>query len=128
MKKLAATLAAVFILPAALFGEVTKEDLKKLAGAQVSDAVVIAYVRSHGPMPQLSAQDLIELKSAGVSDKVLEQVAAGDPKPPSAPVRAEVVERRVVHVVPVTAVVDAPRVWCGPWRPWRPWVRVGFCW
>jgi hypothetical protein len=78
-------------------------------------------------MPKLSAQDLIELKNAGVSDKVLEQIAGGgDPKPTPAPspVRTEVVERRVPVVAPPPVVV-APRVWCGPWRPW---VCVGICW
>lgn len=127
MKKLIGTLAAVLVLSAACFGEVTKEDLKKLAGAQVSDSVVIAYVRSHGPMPGLSAQDLIDLKNAGVSDKVLEMLAAGDPKPAPPSVRTEVIEGRV-HVAPPPAIVHVPRVECGPWRRWRPWVRVGFCW
>lgn len=122
-KKSIGTLAAVLLLSAASFADVTKEDLKKLAGAQVSDSVVIAYIRAYGPMPRLTAQDLIELKNAGVSDRVLEAVA-GDPKPAPAPVRTQVIERRV-HVVPPPAVVHVPRVWCGPWRPW---VRVGFCW
>ena len=129
MKTVVGTLAAVLLLSAACTAEVTKEDLKKLAGAQVSDSVVIAYVRSHGPMPKLSAQDFIDLKTAGVSEKGLEEVAAGDPKPAPAPqtVRTQVIERRV-HVVPPPAVVCVPRVCYGPWRPWRPWVRVGFCW
>jgi hypothetical protein len=129
MKKLLGTIAAVFLLPAASFAEVTKDDLKKLAAAQISDGVVLAYVRSHGPMPKLSAQDLIELKNAGVSEKVLEQVAGGDskPAPAPAPARTEGVVRRV-HVVSPPPVVCAPHVWWGPWRPWHPWVRVGICW
>jgi len=127
MQKIIGTLAAVLLLSAASFAEVTKEDMKKLAEARVSDGVVLAYVHSHGPVPKLSAQDLIELKNAGVSDKVLEQIAGGEPKPAPAdgPVRTEVVERRV-HVVSPPTVVYVPHVWVGPWRPWRPWVRVGF--
>ena len=126
MKKVIGTLAAVLLLSAASFAEVTKEDLKKLAAAQVSDSVVIAYVQAHGPMPKLSAQDLIDLKNAGVSEKVLEQVAAGEPRPAPAPVRTEVIERRI-HVAPPPVVVCVPRVCYGPWRPCRPWIRLGFC-
>jgi len=100
MQKIIGTLAAVLLLSAASFAEVTKEDLKKLAEAQVSDGVVLAYVRSHGPMPKWSAQDMIELEGADVSENVLEQIAAGDPKkvPTPAPVRTDVIARRV-HVV-----------------------------
>lgn len=131
MKKWIDTLAALMLLSAPAFAELTKEDLKKLAAAGISDGVVVAYVRSHGPMPKLSAQDLIELKSAGVSDKVLEQIARDEatPKaePAATPVQTEVVERRV-YVTPPPAVVYAPSVWYSPWRPCRPWVRVGFCW
>lgn len=127
-KKLLGTLAAVLLLSGASFADVTKEDLKKLAAAQVSDEVVIAYVRAHGPMPRPTAQDLIDLKNAGVSDKVLEAVAAGGPKPAPALFRTQVVERRVVPVVPPPAAVHLPPVWCGPWHPWRPGVRVGWCW
>jgi hypothetical protein len=124
MKKVVATLASVLLLSAASTAEVTKEDLKKLAAAQVADRVVVAYVRSHGPMPKLSAQDLIELKNAGVSEKVLEEVASGDPKPASASVRTEGVERRI-HVISPPPVVYVPHA---GYRPWRPWVRIGFCW
>lgn len=134
MKTSMGILAAVVLMSAPAFADVTKEDLKKLAAAGVSDGVVIAYVRSHGPMPRMSAQDLIDLKNAGVSDKVLEQIARAEPAPkseaPAMPVRTEVVERRV-HVAPPPAVACAPSVWYSPWRPWRPcrpWVRIGFCW
>ncbi len=127
MKDLLGTIAAVFLLSAASFAEVTKDDLKKLAAAQISDGVVLAYVRAHGPMPKLSAQDLIELKNAGVSEKVLEQLVIGDQKPAPAPLPTRVVERRV-HVVPAPVVVGVPHVWYGPWRPWHPWVRIGICW
>lgn len=134
MKKLMGTLAAVVLLSAPAFAEVTKEDVEKLTAAGISDGVVIAYVRSHGPMPKLSSQDLIDLKNAGVSDKVLEQIAQGEPAPKAEPAatpgRTKVVERRV-YVAPPSAVVCAPPVWYSPWRPWRPcrpWVRVAFCW
>lgn len=127
MRKAVVVLGVVLLLSGTAFAGVTKEDLKKLTAAQISDGVILAYIRSHGPVPKLSAQDLIELKNAGVSEKVLEQLASGDPKPAPAPVQTKVIERRI-HVVPPPAVVYAPRVWYGPWRPCRPWVRVGFCW
>jgi hypothetical protein len=124
MNKRIGTLAAVFLLSTAAFADVTKEDLKKLAAAKISDSVVVAYVRAYGPMPRMSAQDLIELKSAGLSDKVLEQIAAEGPKPAPAPARTEAVERRV-HVVLPPAVVCPPHAWHVPCRPWG---RIGFCW
>jgi hypothetical protein len=128
MKRLIETLAAVVLLSSAAFAEVTKEDLEKLAAARIPDTVVVAYVRAHGPMPKLSAQDLIELRSAGLSDQVLEQVAAaGDPKPASAPLRREVVELRV-QAVSSAPVVVVPHVRYGPCRPRCPWVCIGFCW
>ena len=127
MRKAVRVLTLVLCLSGTALAEVTKEDLKKLSAAQISDGVILAYIRSHGPVPKMSAQDLIELKNAGVSEKVLEVIASGDPRPAPVPARTEVIERRI-HVVSPPAVVDAPRVWCCPWRPSRPWVRVGFCW
>ena len=72
-------------LPAA--AEVTKADLKKLAAAGISDDVVLAFVRANQPVGRFNADDLVELKQAGLGDRVL-AVLAGEPAP--------VVERRVV--------------------------------
>ena len=133
MRKWIGIIAALFLLSATSFAEVTKEDLQRLAAAGISDGVVLAYIRSHGPVPKLSAQDLIELKNAGVSNNVLERIAAGEPEskvePPVAntPVRTEVIERQVPAVSPPT-VVYVPSAWYSPWRPCRPWLRVGWCW
>lgn len=123
MKKLIGTAVGVLLLSAASFAEVTKEDLKKLAEAQVSDGVLIAYIRAHGPVPKMSAQDLIDLKNAGLSDQVLERIAAGEPAVSPRPAPTPVIERRVHVVTPPPVFV--PRVWV---HPCRPWIRVGFSW
>jgi len=52
-------------------GSYSKEDLKKLLEAKVSDATIIAYLKRNPPGPNLSAQDLIELRAAGADDAVL---------------------------------------------------------
>ncbi|HLY73808.1 MAG TPA: hypothetical protein VKU80_06780 [Planctomycetota bacterium] len=137
MKKWIGTLLAVLVLSTATYGEVSKEDLQKLAAAGISDPVILAYVRSCGPAPRLSAQDLIDLKNAGLSNVVLDRIAAEEPGPKTnTPIVAKpeprvVFERRVQVVTAPPLWVVGPCVWVSPWRPWRPWhpwVRVGLCW
>jgi hypothetical protein len=82
MKKLAWTLTLLAALPFALSAQVSKEDLKKLAAAGISDEVILSYVRANGPVVKLSAEDVIELKQAGASEKVL-SVALGNAPPPA---------------------------------------------
>src|SRR5688572_14356626 len=83
----------ILALPAA--ADVTKDDLKKLALAGLSDEVVLAFVRANCPVQRLSADDVVELKRAGLGEKALAAVVAG---------AAPVVERRVVIVPPETYV------------------------
>jgi hypothetical protein len=71
MKTLAMTLTFLAGLPLAVSAQVSKEDIKKLAGAGISDDVILSYVKANGPMARLSAEDVIELKQAGASEKVL---------------------------------------------------------
>lgn len=86
MKKIAMTLALLAGLPLALSADVTKEDLKKLAGAGVSDDVILSYVKANGPVVRLSAADIVELKQAGASEKLLAAVLTSTPAPaPAAP-------------------------------------------
>lgn len=113
MKRMLIALAALGLVPAAAAADVTKEDLKKLAAAGISDEVILTYLRSHGPLPSLTADDLVELKQVGVSDRVLAEVA-GRPAAP-APVdpapRTELVERTVYVPPTSTCVVQpAPRI------------------
>ncbi len=81
MKKLAWTLTLLAALPYALSAQVSKEDLKKLAAAGISDDVILSYVRANGPVVKLSAQDVIELKQAGASEKVLSVALGNAPAP-----------------------------------------------
>jgi hypothetical protein len=47
------------------------EDVLKLSRARVSEDVTLNYIQNSGTIYNLSAQDLINLKNEGVSDKVL---------------------------------------------------------
>jgi hypothetical protein len=74
------TLMAIAVLaaaPLAASADVSKEDIKKLAAAGVGDEVILSYIRTHGPVQSLSADDLVELKKAGASEKVLSAAAGG---------------------------------------------------
>lgn len=89
MKTLVMTLALLG-LPLAAAAQVTKEDLKKLTAAGISDDVILSYVKSNGGVARLSADDVIELKQAGASEKLLTSVMSGvQPAPAPAPAPAE---------------------------------------
>jgi hypothetical protein len=68
------TVLAALAMPA--MADVTKEDLKKLARAGISEDVILSYVKANGPLARLSAEDLIELKQAGASENLLVSVLA----------------------------------------------------
>jgi hypothetical protein len=71
MKRLLLALGMLCALGTAAFADIGKEELKKLARAGISDDVILSYVRSQGPVARLSADDVIELKAAGLSDGLL---------------------------------------------------------
>lgn len=75
------TLAAAFLGMAsvAAFADVSKENIKTLQKANVSEEVILSYIKANGPIIKLSADDLVELRQAGVSDKVLQAMAGGSP-------------------------------------------------
>src|SRR5688572_19076491 len=87
MQNLALALAFLAGLPLAAAAQVSKEDIKKLAVAGISDDVILSYVKANGPVAKLSAEDLVELKQAGTSEKVLTAILAG-PAPAPAPAPA----------------------------------------
>src|SRR5258707_360108 len=64
MKKLSLALTFLAALPLAAIAQVSKEDLKKLAAAGISDDVILSYVRANGGVARLSADDVIELENA----------------------------------------------------------------
>jgi len=62
--------------------DLTKEDVKRLVAAGISDDVIVEYVRHNGPVQPLTAQDLIDLRQANVSEKVLAaMMAPAEPRP-----------------------------------------------
>jgi hypothetical protein len=83
MKKLALAMTLLAALPLAASAQVSKEDLKKLAAAGISDNVILSYIKANGGVAKLSAEDVIELKQAGASEKLL-SVALGTAQAPSA--------------------------------------------
>lgn len=64
MKSLFA-IAIFTAFPLAAWADVTKDDVKKLHAAGVSEDVILAYIKANGPLAKLSADDLIDLKKAG---------------------------------------------------------------
>lgn len=83
MKTLGLTLAFLAGLPLAADAQVSKEDIKKLTAAGISDEVILSYVKANGPVAKLSAEDVIELKQAGASEKVLSVILSGSPAAPA---------------------------------------------
>ena len=116
MKTTLATFAFLAALPLAAAAQATKDDIKKLAAAGVSDDVILTYVRANGPLPKLSADDIIELKQAGAGEKVLNalagQTTALAPAAAPAPARTEVVERVVERPTYVYTTPSVSSYWC----------------
>ena len=60
---------------ALLLADLTKDDLRRLAALRVSDEAILLVVRAEGPAEPLSAQDLLDLRRAGLSARVVEYLA-----------------------------------------------------
>jgi len=74
-----AALTAIFLIltTSSLLADVTKEDVRRLLDAHVSDATLISYIKKHGPVEPLTINDLTDLKKAGASDDVLQALLDG---------------------------------------------------
>jgi len=84
MRHLIVTVAMLCGPAAAAFADVGKEELKKLAQAGLSDELIMDFVRSKGGVAKLSADDVVELKRAGLSDPLLARlIALPEPAKPS---------------------------------------------
>jgi hypothetical protein len=103
MKNALLTLALVAAAPAAAFADVSKEDIRKLLAAGISEDVIVTFIRTRGPVQAMSADDLVELKQAGAGERVLAALAGGAAPAP----RTEVVERKV-YVPETPTVVASP--------------------
>jgi len=99
MKKMTLTLALLLGAPMALFADVSKEELKRLAAAGISEGVILSYVRANGPMATLSPEDLIELKNAGVKESLLAAVLS-IPRPAPRPLPSYVPPPNVYSTLP----------------------------
>jgi len=106
MKKM--TLAVVLLIsgPLAVFADVSKEDLKKLCAAGISNDVILSYVRSNGPLVKLSAEEVVELRQAGANNGLLVALLS-TPSPAStvSPVYSPPVAPSVTYVPPPSSVV-----------------------
>jgi hypothetical protein len=71
MKKFVFTFILAGLAPACAFADVTKEEIRRLLAAGVSEDIILTYVRQHGPVARLSADDLVDLKAAGAGDRIL---------------------------------------------------------
>lgn len=97
------TLASLVLLAAApgfAAAQATKEDLKKLAKAGISEDVILTYIRANGYNGKPSSDDLIELKDAGVTDRILAGILSPEPAPAPAapPARTEAPTTSTVYV------------------------------
>lgn len=52
-------------------GDVTVDDVKKLARAGISEETILAFLKANPPSFRPTAQDIVDLKEAGVTPKVL---------------------------------------------------------
>lgn len=107
MKKLALALTLLAAAPLAASADVTKDDIKKLAAAGVGEEVILTFIRTHGPVTRLSADDLVELKQAGATEKVLAAMV-GEPGAAPAPRFQQQAVERAVTAPSTTYVVGSP--------------------
>ena len=106
MKRFAIALTLLAALPLAVAAQVTKEDIKKLAAAGISDEVILSYVRANGPVVKLSAEDVIELKQAGASEKVLGAMLGSAAAPEYRP-EPRTIEKQIYAAPTTTYVYDS---------------------
>jgi hypothetical protein len=120
MTKLLLAFAAFAAFPLAAAADVTKEDIKKLVAAGISDDVIISYIRSNSPVRKLSADDVVELKQAGTSERVLSNLMASVSG--SAPARpAETVVEQPSYVPSSTVVYESPYYYGSYYYPYSYW-------
>lgn len=71
MKKICWTASFVALCSAAAAAQVTQEEVRRFVEARLPDDVIVAFIRFHGAPARVSADDLVGLRSAGASDRVL---------------------------------------------------------
>lgn len=91
------------------------EDIKALAKAGVNDDLIVSQIRNSGTVYQLHAVDIIALKSAGVSERVIDCMI-GTPNTAMPPPNASV--QQTVVVDPGPAYIVTPAVYPYPYWGW----------
>ena len=110
-------LAALLLLPvSAAAGELTLRDVMELRRSGMGDDLLIAVIESDGGPFQLSFADIQDLKSDGVSERIIEALVRtgaprSRPREPELPVRAG--DEEVITFVPAVVVVEVPIVPAG---------------
>lgn len=87
------------LLPTAAYATVTKDDVKKLVVAKLSDDVILSYIKSNQPITHMSASDIVELKEAGASDIIVKALMPTDIPYVHRPVETRVETQPVVQYV-----------------------------
>ena len=102
----------------------TITDIKALAKAGVSDDLIISQIRNSRTIYQLRTMDIVDLKNAGVSEKVIDFMINTPTQMQPAAVAG------VVGTTPPTPVVEPVVVAPSPEYVWVPgaWVWFGNCW
>jgi hypothetical protein len=107
------TVFFLFLMAAVAFARMTVEDVLRLAGAGVSEAIILEQIRSQHQTFDLTADDLIRLKQAHMSERVMSAMMAA-PAPsetvshPAAAVPRPPVEPAARAAAPVTPAEWAP--------------------
>ncbi|MEY4386807.1 MAG: hypothetical protein RLY20_2090 [Verrucomicrobiota bacterium] len=104
-------------------------DVKALARANVGDDVIISQIRNTRTVYRLSANEIIELRDAGVSQHVIEfMINTGNTSSVAAPQPQVVYVQQAPPPPRVETVVVAPApgyIWCnGEWT----WTGVSWTW
>ena len=63
--------ALLFLGTSTAFAVVTKDDVRKLLVAGISEETILHFIHRNAPSAPLSPEDITELKNAGAGDKVL---------------------------------------------------------
>jgi len=110
----------------------TTADVRALARANVGDDIIISQIQSTHTAYHLSAAEIIELRDAGVSQRVIQyMINTGDAAPTPVAAPQTVYVQQSPPPPPYETVVVAPApgyVWCGGEWEWRGrWVwRSGY--
>jgi hypothetical protein len=111
----------------------TVSDVEALAHAKVSDDVIISQIQTSHSVYHLSATDIIDLRNAGVSDRVVNIMigTVNQPVPPPSPTVVSTDTKPPPPPAQPVVVAPAPGyVWVGGEWQWNgvAWVWTGGSW